>query len=85
MAAPYWEYAHWVGYVAVGISIWRLPLGVIRLVVAFTNNRQRHKQCMEVLRLARRDASSIPTYLAEASLPPQELTSKKIMSTDRGL
>ena len=85
MAGPYWEYAHWVGYAVVGIGIWRyLPLGVIRLVAAFTKNRQRHKQCMEVLRLARRDASRLPTYLPEGSLLPDEIP-KKIMSADPNL
>jgi hypothetical protein len=71
MAVPYLDYLQWAGYAVAGVGIWRfLPLAVIRLVAAFTHNEQRHKQCMEVLRLTRRDASSIPTYVSDANAPP---------------
>lgn len=64
MAVPYFEYLPWAVYVLGGIGIWRyLPLAVIRLVAAFTRDEQRHRRCVEVLRLARRDASRIPSYL----------------------
>ena len=47
-----------------GFGGWRyLPLGVVRLVGAFTNDEVRHRRCMEVLRLARRDAAKIPSYV----------------------
>ena len=39
-----------------------MPLSVVRLVAAFTHDENRHKRCMEVLRLARHDATSIPSY-----------------------
>jgi hypothetical protein len=65
--APYWEYVRWAVYVASALGAWRLlPLTVVRLVAAFTRNETRHKQCMEVLRLARRDAARIPSYLPES-------------------
>ena len=54
MTASYLEYLKLVGYVIVGVGGWRyLPLGVIRLVAAFTHNEDRHRRCMEVLRLGR--------------------------------
>jgi hypothetical protein len=66
MAAPYWEYLHWAVYAMAGIGAWRyLPLGFVRLVAALTRDEQRHRRCMEVLRLARRDASRIPPYVIE--------------------
>jgi hypothetical protein len=63
---PYWPYLHWMAYVSAGMVAWRyLPLTVVRLVAAFTRDRQRHKQCMEVLRLAHRDASNISSFLTD--------------------
>jgi len=68
--AGYWQHLWWMAYVAAGVGIWRyLPLTVVRLVAAFTQDEQRHRRCMEVLRLARRDASTIPTYLPDAGMP----------------
>jgi hypothetical protein len=62
--APHWQYLHWVVYVSAVVGAWRyVPLAIVRSVAAFTRDDQRHRQCMEVLRLARKDASSIPTYL----------------------
>src|SRR5436305_226443 len=47
---PHWESLSWMVYVGVAIGAWRyLPLTVVRLVAAFTRNRQRHRQCIEVL------------------------------------
>ena len=68
--APYWHYLHWVVYLSAGIGVWRyLTLPIVRLVAAFTHNEQRHRQCMEVLRLARKDASAIPPYLPAPRRP----------------
>lgn len=79
MSAPYWEYLRWAGYALACVGGWRyIPLGVIRLVAAFTRDEQRHRRCMEVLRLTRRDASSIPSYLsssATATAPPENTSS----------
>ena len=72
--APYWEYVRWMMYVGATVGAWRyLPLTVVRLVAAFTHDQQRHKQCMEVLRIARRDPSDIPTYLPDAGVPPKQV------------
>jgi hypothetical protein len=57
MIDHYLEYFQWVAYAVAAFSAWQfIPLSVIRLVAAFTTNEQRHKQCMEVLRLAQKDA-----------------------------
>jgi hypothetical protein len=76
---PYWEYLRWVMYVGVVVGTWRyLPLTVVRLVAAFTHDEQRHKQCMEVLRLARPDASRIPTYLSDIRSSRKQVTSTDV-------
>ncbi len=64
------QYFFWVAYlVAGGLLTWKhVPLTLVRLVGAFTKDAQRHRQCAEILRLARKDAASIPSYVSE--LPP---------------
>ncbi len=63
------EYLRWGAYIVAALGGWRyVPLAIVRLVAAFTRNETRHKQCMEVLRLARRDAARIPSYLAAPSV-----------------
>lgn len=66
----HWQYLTWVAYLTAVLSAWRfLPLAIVRLVAAFTRNETRHKQCMEVLRLARRDAARLSSYLPA---PPRD-------------
>ena len=63
--AAYLEYLRWGAYVAAALGAWRfMPLVIVRLVAAFTKSDTRHRQCMEVLRLARRDAADIPPYIS---------------------
>lgn len=64
--AAYAEYLRWgVVCVTVALGAWRfMPLGIVRLVAAFTRSETRHRQCMEVLRLARKDAANLPSYIA---------------------
>jgi hypothetical protein len=67
---PYWNYLHLVVYLSAGIGVCRyLPLPIVRLVAGLTHNEQRHRQCMEVLRLARKDAFAIPPYSPAPSRP----------------
>jgi hypothetical protein len=74
----HWEYVQWVAYVTAGLGAWRyVPLAVVRLAAAFTDNERRHRQCMEVLRLARHDASSIPAYL-----PGTEIMARQVSPAD---
>ena len=63
--AAYAEYLKWGAYIVAALGAWRfMPLAIIRLVAAFTHSEERHRQCMEVLRLARRDADRIPSYIS---------------------
>ena len=63
--ATYAEYLRLGAYMAAALGTWRfMPLAIVRLVAAFTRNETRHKQCMEVLRMARRDAARIPPYIS---------------------
>ena len=79
--APYWDYVRWGAYMATALGAWRLlPLAVVRLVAAFTRDEKRHKQCMEVLRLARRDAANIPPYLSTPSPSGTELSMPRAKS-----
>lgn len=64
--ALHWGNLQWVICVAIGAGTWRyMPLAVVRLVITFTHNKQRVCQCLEILRLARRDAPSIDSYLGK--------------------
>jgi hypothetical protein len=64
----HWEYLSWGAYVVAAVGAWRyMPLAIVRLVAAFTKNETRHKQCMEVLRLARHDAARISSYISAPS------------------
>jgi hypothetical protein len=70
----YAEYLRWgVVCVTVALGAWRfIPLGIVRLVAAFTRSETRHRQCMEVLRLARKDAASLPSYITGPVDGPKE-------------
>jgi hypothetical protein len=64
----HWEYLSWGPYVAAALGAWRyLPLAIFRLAAAFTHDETRHRQCMEVIRMARLDAAHIPSYLPTPS------------------
>jgi hypothetical protein len=50
----------------ISLATWRnLPLTVVRLVGALTRDPERSKRCAEVLRLARKDAKDLPSYLID--------------------
>jgi hypothetical protein len=77
--AQYWDYLRWGLYAASALSAGRLlPLAAVRLVAAFTRSEERHKHCMEVLRLARHDAAHIPPYIYTPS-PAQALSLQALM------
>jgi hypothetical protein len=60
----YWESLRWGAYIAAAAATWRfLPLAVVQMVAAFTRDETRSRQCMEVLRLSRRDLRRVPSYL----------------------
>ena len=66
------QYFFWVAdVIGGGLVTWKyMPLTFIRLVGALTKNPQRHRQCAEILRLARKDAASIPSYFVDPSSYP---------------
>jgi hypothetical protein len=67
---PYWDYLHLVVYVGAPLGTLRyLSIPVVRLVAAFTRDEHRRKQCLEVLRLSRRDAYRIPSYFVDSNSP----------------
>jgi hypothetical protein len=66
--APTWEYAIWAGHVVVGVAVLRfLFRALFGLLAASARNDRRSRRSLEVLRLARRDATQIPSYLPAAS------------------
>jgi hypothetical protein len=70
--SPYWEIVRWATCIAsIGASLRYLPKALVLLVAAFTHDETRSRQCLEVLRLTRRDASSIPSYLPEGGTPSE--------------
>jgi hypothetical protein len=44
----------------------------VYLTAAFTRDERRQRQCLEVLRLSRKDAAMIPSYLKEPKQPASE-------------
>lgn len=66
--------AHWSTYfhVAVyvvlgGAAVRHLSVAVVRVFGAMTKDRKRSRQSLEMVRLSRRDAKGIPTYLDTVS------------------
>lgn len=60
----YLEHVRWVVYLGAGLGAWRyalcrLPLTVVLLAAAFTCDDHRHRQYMDVLRIARPNAPLI--------------------------
>lgn len=63
---PHWVYFLSAANAVVSLAAWRnLPLTVVRLVGALTKDPERSKRCAEILRLARKDAKDLPSYLIE--------------------
>jgi hypothetical protein len=61
---PHWVYLFSAANGLVGLVTWRnLPLTIVRLVGALTRDPERSKRCAEILRLARKDAKDLPSYL----------------------
>jgi hypothetical protein len=70
--------AHWVAPFSVGFApLTQLTRAYLMLVAGLTRNQQRCRQCLEVIRLLRKDAKDLPSYLpapAESdtsNAPPQ--------------
>lgn len=63
---PHWVYLLSAANGLISLATWRnLPLTVVRLVGALTRDPERSKRCAEVLRLARKDAKDLTSYLVD--------------------
>lgn len=65
--------AHWVYIFSavsgpIGLATWRYaPRAFLMLIGGLTKDPQRSKQCAEMLRLQRKDAKELPSYLVDWS------------------
>jgi hypothetical protein len=55
--------------VGVVVLIRYLPAGIVQILAVVTRDNDRRLACLEVLRLRRRDAATIPSYLKAHSGP----------------
>jgi hypothetical protein len=63
----HWIYILWAVNALIGVGTWRnATLTVVRLVGALTKDPDRAARCAEILRLARKDAKDLPSYLTAA-------------------
>jgi hypothetical protein len=81
---PHWVYLLSAANGLVGLATWRnLPLTVVRLVGALTRDPERSKRCAEILRLARKDAKDLPSYLIDDPRPDQSPATAARRSRDK--
>jgi hypothetical protein len=84
----HWEYVVWAGSSPVGlVAIWRYaPRAFLMLVGGLTKDPQRSKQCAEMLRLQRKDASNIQSYLVDPpAQQPGQLPQSAVRPTQTSL
>ncbi len=76
------EMAHWEYILSavggpLGLAAWRYaPRAFLMMVGGLTKDLQRSKQCAEMIRLSRKDAKELPSYLVEDpdnGKPPTDL------------
>ena len=83
---PHWVYFLSAANAFVSLAGWRtLPLTVVRLVGALTKDPERSKRCAEILRLARKDAKDLPSYLLDLPGHDQEPATATVRLPDLGL
>jgi hypothetical protein len=69
----HWIYILWAANALVGVAVWpRATLAIARLVLLKTSDPDRAARAAEILRLARKDAKDLPSYLA----PPHARTTR---------
>lgn len=62
----YWDYLRAAGAVLGTAGAWRfLALPVYRYVAVFSRRTDRRRYALEVLRLARKDAANLPSYVED--------------------
>ena len=65
----HWQYILWGlgGPAGFAAACRYIPRAFLMLVGGLTKNPQRSKQCAEMVRLSRKDAKELPSYLVESS------------------
>jgi hypothetical protein len=65
----HWQYILWGlgGPAGFAAACRYIPRAFLMLVGGLTKNPQRSKQCAEMVRLSRKDAKELPSYLGESS------------------
>jgi hypothetical protein len=62
-----WPCVHCAVYIAAVLGTSRyVPVSVIRIVAAFTRDEQRHRRCMDVLRVSQPNRSDVPAVGTES-------------------
>lgn len=80
----HWMYVLWAVNTLIGVATWRnATLAIVRLVLALTKDRDRAARCAEILRLARKDAKDLPSYLALPTAPTEHAPVKRPVRNGR--
>jgi hypothetical protein len=84
----HWDYILWVAIGPTGLALWRYaPRAFLMLVGGLTKDPQRSKQCAEMLRLQRKDAKDLPSYMLNERRrdnPPAESRAPRARKHRRG-
>jgi hypothetical protein len=74
----HWIYILWAVNALIGVATRRnATLAIVRLVCALTRDPDRAARCAEILRLARKDAKDLHSYLAPLPAPPEHAPGKR--------
>jgi hypothetical protein len=74
----HWIYVLWAANALVGVTTWpKATLAIVRLVLMKTGDPDRAARCAEILRLARKDAKDLPSYLAPPNARTRRASSKR--------
>jgi hypothetical protein len=82
---PHWVYILSAVSSPLGLAAWRYaPRAFLMLVGGLTTDRQRSRQCAEMLRLAHKDAKDIPSYLTDlpGTVDPSPITAPPLQGKD---
>jgi hypothetical protein len=64
----HWEYILSAASGPLGFAVWRYaPRAFLMMIGGLTKDPQRSKQCAEMVRLSRKDAKDLPSYLTAIS------------------
>lgn len=89
--------AHWIYLLAAagptGLAVWRYgPRAFLMVIAGLAKDPQRSKQCLEVIRLLRKDAKELPSYLIDPPVVnkpvvsvPSSVRKRRRSSSDQSL